>query len=84
MRWRVNDPGMGQLNKGSIGRRAPETENKMSGGINLISFPVLEGREECSWFLRVVGGEIEVRQNDHLAFTVTMVSGFCQLICLTS
>ena len=72
---------MGQLNSGSICRRAAKPENKMSDGINLIAFPALEGGEACCGLLRVIGGQIEVRQNDHEAFTVTMVAGFCQLIC---
>ena len=73
------NPGRGQLNKGNIGRGAPKAENKMSDGINLISSPALKGEKAYCGFLRVVCGEIEVRQNDHLAFTVTVVSGFCYL-----
>ena len=55
----------------------------MSDGINLISSPALERKEACCDLLRVVGGEIEIRQDDHLAFAVALVSGFCYLMRLT-
>jgi hypothetical protein len=79
----TQSPGMGQLNKGNIGRRAPESENKMPGGINLIAFAAPERGEAKGGFLRAIGRQIKIRQNDYLAFTVTMIAGICKSICLT-
>jgi hypothetical protein len=67
----------GSFKEGKDRWRAPESENKMPGGINLVSFHALEGREAKDEILRAIGRQIKVRQNDHLAFTVTMVSGTC-------